>query len=81
MSYANPKKRFVPSFVLTLEEKKVICFVLLAFLLGLTAKQYRDKHPPAPPAPIKAVAKAKRYPSPVKAIQKQETNPEGRLKP
>jgi len=32
-------------FVLTPEEKRVISFVLLAFLLGVGTKCYRDAHP------------------------------------
>jgi hypothetical protein len=31
--------------VLTPEEKRVIAFVVAAFVLGLGAKSYRDKHP------------------------------------
>jgi hypothetical protein len=31
-------------FVLTSEEKRTVCFVLVAFLLGLGAKRYRDIH-------------------------------------
>jgi len=35
--------------VLTREEKRVIAFILAAFVLGLAAKHYRDTHPqPAP---------------------------------
>ncbi|MEY2491409.1 MAG: hypothetical protein QOH24_360 [Verrucomicrobiota bacterium] len=32
-------------FVLTKEEKRVVCFVLLAFLIGLGVKEYRHAHP------------------------------------
>jgi hypothetical protein len=32
-------------FVLTKEEKRVICFVMLAILVGLTVKEYRREHP------------------------------------
>lgn len=32
-------------FVLTPQEKKTICFVLIAFVLGLATKFYRDRHP------------------------------------
>lgn len=31
-------------FVLTKEEKRVICFVMLAILVGLGVKQYRRGH-------------------------------------
>jgi hypothetical protein len=37
-------------FVLTPEEKRVLVFVLMAFVLGLGAKHYRDTHPQAPPS-------------------------------
>jgi len=37
----------VHRFVLTPEEKWVLIFILAAFVLGLTTKQYRDTHPPA----------------------------------
>lgn len=33
-------------FVLTPEEKKTLCFVLFAIVLGLATKHYRDRHPP-----------------------------------
>ena len=32
-------------FVLTKEEKRVICFVMLAILVGLAVKEYRHNHP------------------------------------
>jgi hypothetical protein len=32
-------------FVLTKEEKRVICFVMLAILVGLAVKDYRRNHP------------------------------------
>jgi hypothetical protein len=32
-------------FVLTKEEKRVICFVMLAILVGLAVKEYRHEHP------------------------------------
>jgi hypothetical protein len=35
-------------FVLTAEEKRVITFVIAAFLLGLATKCYRDAHPRLP---------------------------------
>ena len=37
-------------FVLTPEEKRVLAFVLVAFVLGLGAKHYRDTHPQPPPS-------------------------------
>jgi hypothetical protein len=38
-------------FVLTSEEKRTVCFVLLAFVLGLATKFYRDAHPSLLPKP------------------------------
>ena len=35
-------------FVLTPEEKRVISFVVAAFILGLGTKYYRDTHPQLP---------------------------------
>lgn len=32
-------------FVLTAEEKRVVCFVMLAILVGVGVKQYRHSHP------------------------------------
>jgi hypothetical protein len=32
-------------FVLTKEEKRVVCFVMLAILVGLAVKEYRRNHP------------------------------------
>jgi hypothetical protein len=36
--------------VLTAEEKRTIAFVLIAFVLGLATKCYRDQHPSRPTA-------------------------------
>jgi hypothetical protein len=38
-------------FVLTPEEKRTVCFVLVAFVLGLATKYYRDHHPSAAAKP------------------------------
>jgi hypothetical protein len=35
--------------LLTPEEKRVVCFVLAAFFLGVTVKHYRDTHHGTPP--------------------------------
>jgi hypothetical protein len=48
----NPPRREI--FVLTLEEKKTVCFVLIAFVLGLATKYYRDRHPAPLPKPATA---------------------------
>ena len=45
----KPARREI--FVLTPEEKKTVCFVLIAFILGLATKHYRDTHPPVLPKP------------------------------
>jgi hypothetical protein len=41
-------------FVFTAEEKRAVCFVLIAFVLGLATKFYRDRHPAPLPKPITA---------------------------
>jgi hypothetical protein len=43
---ATPKPARREIFVLTPEEKKTVCVVLVAFVLGLATKCYRDGHPP-----------------------------------
>jgi hypothetical protein len=48
-SLPKPARREI--FVLTPEEKKTVCFVLIAFVLGLATKYYRDAHPLIPPKP------------------------------
>jgi hypothetical protein len=51
-----PKQVRREIFVLTPEEKRTICFVLLAFLLGLATKHYRETH--SPPASISEVTRS-----------------------
>jgi hypothetical protein len=41
--------------MLTLEEKKTVCFVIVAFVLGLATKYYRDRHPVPLPKPATSV--------------------------
>jgi hypothetical protein len=41
----------VGGFVLTSEEKRVLIFILSAFLLGVATKEYRVRHPVAATAP------------------------------
>jgi len=36
-------------FVLTAEEKRVVCFVMLAILIGVGVKKYRREHQANPP--------------------------------
>jgi len=43
--------------VLTKQEKRVIAFVVTAFVLGLVVKCYRDQHPVPPLAPVKPAIK------------------------
>ena len=38
-------------FVLTLEEKKAVCCIIAALVLGLATKHYRDTHPQPPRPP------------------------------
>jgi hypothetical protein len=76
VNHAGRKRRFASSFVLTLEEKKVICFVLLALILGLVTKEYRDKHPPPTPPAVKAAANGKRNPLSGKSPRNKETRTE-----
>jgi len=53
-------------FVLTREEKRVIAFVLLAFVLGLAVKHYRDTHPQPMTPPSKKTYHSRLYsPSPI----------------
>jgi hypothetical protein len=54
---SRPKPARRQIFVLTPEEKKAICFVLIAFVLGLATKHYRDTHPRPPKAEVNAVGK------------------------
>lgn len=54
MKRGAPKKVRREIFVLTPEEKRTVCFVLLAFILGLATKHYRETHFPAP-SPIDTV--------------------------
>ena len=44
-------------FVLTPEEKRTVCFVLIAFVLGVATKHYREKHFPSP-SPIDVVMRS-----------------------
>ncbi len=50
-------------FVLTSEEKRTVCFVLIAFLLGLATKHYRDAYP-APLSKPTTTARGQATPKP-----------------
>src|SRR5687767_1980707 len=52
-SLPKPARREI--FVLTTDEKRTLCFVLIAFVLGLATKSYRDNHPRPAPKPKTAV--------------------------
>jgi hypothetical protein len=53
-------------FVLTPEEKRTVCFVLIVFLLGLTTKYYRDNRPaPSPKPTVTARERATPKPPPI----------------
>jgi hypothetical protein len=62
---APPKEVRREIFVLTPEEKRAVCFVLIAFLLGLATKHYRTAHSPPVKTEVKASA-ATASPSPRK---------------
>jgi hypothetical protein len=48
MKRQTPKQIRREIFVLTPEEKRTICFVLIAFVLGLATKHYRAAHAVTP---------------------------------
>jgi hypothetical protein len=54
----------IEMFVLTKEEKRVVCFVLLALLIGLGVKEYRQAHPrqSSDPAGVKHASQASSNP-------------------
>ncbi len=60
----SPKPPRRQIFILTLEEKKTVCFVIIAFGLGLATMYYRDRHPAPSPKPVTSVReKAKPKPA------------------
>jgi len=50
-------------FTLTKEEKRVVCFVLLAIMIGLGVKEYRRVHPSPNDAPTSLKQGSKGFPS------------------
>lgn len=48
MKRQTPKKARREIFVLTPEEKRTVCFVLVAFVLGLATQHYRATHSVTP---------------------------------
>lgn len=53
-------------FVLTKEEKRVVCFVLLAVIVGLGVKEYRRVH--SPPSAVPTHLKPRSMGSPASHI-------------
>jgi hypothetical protein len=51
----NPRPARREIFLLTPEEKRTVCFVIIAFFLGLATKYYRDRHPAPVSKPAIAV--------------------------
>lgn len=58
MPRAKSQRREI--FVLTPEEMRTFCFVLIAVVLGVSAKSYREKHsvPPAKTAIVETATNA-----------------------
>jgi len=62
-SLPKPPRREI--FVLTPEEKRTVCFVLIVFLLGLATNYYRDSRPaPVPKSTLNARERATPKPPP-----------------
>jgi hypothetical protein len=68
----SPKPLHREIFVLTPEEKRTVCFVLIAFALGLAMKHYRMAHPPPP---LKTEVKASAAGAPPSTPKRGETKP------
>jgi hypothetical protein len=66
----------VAGFVLTPEEKRVLIFILSAFLLGVATKEYRARHPATSAAPsiaLKSRPARSDLPNDRQAVKKQKT--------
>jgi hypothetical protein len=50
-------------FVLTKEEKRVVCFVLLAIIVGLGVKEYRRVHSPPNAVPLSLKQRSMGFPA------------------
>jgi hypothetical protein len=59
--------RPVRAFVFTPKEKRVLIFIVAAFVLGAGTKHYRDTHPPVP-APEKTAFKSRSHRSAPSAL-------------
>jgi hypothetical protein len=66
----SPKQLRREIFVLTPEEKRTVCFVLIAFALGLATKHYRTAYPPPP---LKTEVKASAAGTPPSTPKGEET--------
>jgi len=72
----TPKKVRREIFVLTPEEKRIVCFVLIAFVLGLATKYYRMAHPPASlKTEVKSSASASSNPAEKRVKNKRPQQP------
>ena len=75
-------KEGVSRWVLTKRERGVILFVVIAFLLGLAVKVYRDHHPPAEPPQKRSHALVPRNRTAITCevnISQSDPSPSGRL--
>jgi hypothetical protein len=72
-----PKQARREIFVLTPEEKRTICFVLIAFVLGLATKHYRTTHLP-PSAATEARASVSASPKVTKKQVEKDRPPQPR---
>jgi hypothetical protein len=70
MSDRSEAHETMPKLVLTPEEKRVVIFVLVAFLLGLGTKYYRDTHPTLVPDKAKTNVSQSHRPSPSQTARK-----------
>jgi hypothetical protein len=71
-SLPKPARREI--LVLTPEEKRTVCFVLLAFVLGLATKYYRGNHPVPATTPA-TIARDHATPKPSPNLTPRNTNP------
>jgi hypothetical protein len=73
---SDPKQVRREIFVLTPEEKRTVCFVLIAFVLGLATKHYRATHAVTPlQAAIDQTITAAAHPAPPRAKAKRARQP------
>jgi hypothetical protein len=75
MKSTAPKKIRREIFVLTPEEKRTVCFILIAFILGLATKHYRETHSPSLPPVELARGNVSASPNPPQKRVRQERPP------